>query len=90
MREGDYYPENQWWIRGPTIPFGHYAYRPLSHMLAEVHERYGRPVLISETGAEGSARPSWLHYVLGEVTEARKKGVPVEGVCLYPVIDYPG
>jgi hypothetical protein len=25
----NYYPENQWWIRGPTIPFGHYAYRPL-------------------------------------------------------------
>jgi len=86
----NYYPENQWWIRGPTIPFGHYAYRPLSDMLAEVHERYLRPVLISETGAEGSARPSWLHYVLSEVGEARNQGVPVEGVCLYPILDYPG
>jgi beta-glucosidase/6-phospho-beta-glucosidase/beta-galactosidase len=86
----NYYPENQWWLNGPTIPFGHYAYRPLSDMLIEVHRRYGRPILIAETGAEGSARPSWLHYVFSEVREAERHGVPLLGVCLYPVLDYPG
>jgi hypothetical protein len=86
----NYYPDNQWYHAGPTIPLGHHAYRPLHDMLVEVHRRYGRPVLIAETGAEGSGRPSWLHYVCAEVREAMEAGVPMEGICLYPIIDYPG
>jgi hypothetical protein len=86
----NYYPDNQWYHAGPTIPLGHHAYRPLHDMLIEVHRRYGRPILIAETGAEGSGRPSWLHYVCAEVREAMEAGVPMEGICLYPIIDYPG
>jgi len=86
----NYYPDNQWYHAGPTIPLGHHAYRPLHDMLVEVHRRYGRPILIAETGAEGSGRPSWLHYVCAEVREAMEAGVPMEGICLYPIIDYPG
>ncbi|GEO15214.1 beta-glucosidase [Microvirga aerophila] len=86
----NYYPDNQWYHAGPTIPLGHHAYRPLHDMLIEVHRRYGRPILMAETGAEGSGRPSWLHYVCAEVREAMEAGVPMEGVCLYPIIDYPG
>jgi hypothetical protein len=48
------------------------------------------PILITETGAEGSAAPSWLHYVCLEVADAMAQGVPVLGICLYPVLDYPG
>ena len=86
----NYYPENQWYHGGPTIPMGHHAYRALHSMLAEAYERYQRPILIAETGAEGSGRASWLHYVCGEVREALEMGVPVQGVCLYPILDYPG
>jgi beta-glucosidase/6-phospho-beta-glucosidase/beta-galactosidase len=86
----NYYPDNQWYHCGPTIPMGHHAYRPLSDMLAEVHERYQRPIVIAETGAEGSGRAAWLHYVCSEVRFAREDGVPIEGVCLYPILDYPG
>lgn len=86
----NFYPHNQWYLGGSTIPMGHHAYRPLSIMLAEVHARYGRPILISETGAEGSGRASWLHYVCAEVRRAMDIGVPVAGICLYPVLDYPG
>jgi hypothetical protein len=86
----NYYPENQWYYEGSTIPLGHHAYRPFSEILREVHDRYGRPVVIAETGAEGSARASWLHYVMSEVAVAHEAGVPVEAVCLYPVIDCPG
>lgn len=84
------YPDNQWYFGGGAIPLGHHAYRPLSDMLAEVHARYARPLLIAETGAEGSARAAWLHYVCAEVAMARQAGVPVLGICLYPVLDYPG
>jgi len=86
----NYYPDNQWYHQGSTIPLGHHDYRPLADMLAEVFEHYRRPLLISETGAEGSARPAWLHYVCGEVREAIGRGVPVRGICLYPVTAYPG
>jgi beta-glucosidase/6-phospho-beta-glucosidase/beta-galactosidase len=86
----NFYPDNQWLFRGPTIPFGHHSYRPFRDILSETHARYGRPVMVSETGAEGSARASWLHYVCGEVRAALAAGVPVLGVCLYPVLDYPG
>jgi beta-glucosidase/6-phospho-beta-glucosidase/beta-galactosidase len=86
----NFYPDNQWYWMGSTIPLGHHAYRPLSRMLRELRTRYHRPVLISETGAEGAARPSWLHHVCHEVYRAARSGVAIEGVCLYPIIDYPG
>lgn len=86
----NYYPHNQWYFDGPTVPLGHHAYRPLADMLMETSARYDRPVWIAETGAEGSARPAWLHYVGDEVQEAMARGVSVEGICLYPLTHYPG
>ena len=86
----NFYPHNQWYWKGPTIPMGHHEYRPLADMLVEVAERYGKPLFISETGAEGSGRPAWLHYVSDEVREAQRRGARVDGICLYPVTAYPG
>ena len=86
----NYYPDNQWFEGGSTIPLGHHLYRPLSELLREVFDRFGKPILITETGAERSARVPWLHYVSHEVMEALREGVPVEGICLYPVAAFPG
>ena len=86
----NYYPENQILRTGGSIPLGHRLYRPLRSLLAEVHTRYGRQVFISETGAEGRNGAGWLAYVAAEVRAARRSGVRVEGICLYPVLDYPG
>jgi beta-glucosidase/6-phospho-beta-glucosidase/beta-galactosidase len=86
----NFYPDNQWYLGGSTIPLGHHAYRPLRLILEEFHRRYGRPILITETGAENSAKASWLHYVCGETQRAIASGTPVLGICLYPILDYPG
>ena len=86
----NYYPDNQWLPGGRCIPMGHHLYRPMRELMAAVHARYGRPLYIAETGAEGSARAAWLHYVCGEVRACLGDGVPVLGVCLYPVLAYPG
>ncbi len=86
----NFYPDNQLFRGGATIPFGHRLYRPLRLLLADVHARYNRPLLLTETGAEGGNGPGWLGYVAGEVRAAKRAGVPVEGICLYPVMDYPG
>ncbi|MER8476020.1 beta-glucosidase [Mesorhizobium sp. M1163] len=86
----NFYPHNQWYLNGPTIPMGHHEYRALSEMLVEVAERYKKPMFIAETGAEGSGRPAWLHYVCDEVRDATSLGAPAQGICLYPVTAYPG
>ncbi len=86
----NYYSDNQWVLDGKTIERSDARYRPLADMLAEIHSRYAKPMIISETGAEGDARASWLHYVVDEVIDAMSREVPIEGVCLYPVLDYPG
>jgi hypothetical protein len=86
----NYYPHNQWFFNGPKIPLGAREYRPLAGMLSEVYQRYKRPMLLSETGAEGDERVSWLAYVGNQVEQAMRRGVPIEGVCWYPILDYPG
>jgi hypothetical protein len=53
-------------------------------------ERYGKPLFLSETGAEGSGRPSWLHYVASEVRDAIGRGADIRGICWYPITAYPG
>ncbi|WP_207461372.1 beta-glucosidase [Azospirillum sp. SYSU D00513] len=86
----NYYSDNQWFLHGGTIERTHPQYRPFADILAETHQRYGRPVLVAETGAEGDARASWFDYVCDQVQAALRAGVPVEGICLYPILDYPG
>lgn len=86
----NFYPDNQFMRGGGTIPFGHHLYRPLAQLLSETAARYSRPILVSETGAEGANGAGWLRYVGGEVRAARRAGVPVHGLCIYPVMDYPG
>jgi glycosyltransferase involved in cell wall biosynthesis len=86
----NFYHNNQWIHGGPPLPYDHPLSRPLHAILADAYARYGRPIFIAETGIEGSARPDWLRMILREVKIARSLGVPVEGVCLYPILDHPG
>ncbi|MDQ0123531.1 hypothetical protein J2W17_002478 [Pseudomonas lini] len=86
----NFYPHNQWILNGPKVLRDDREYRPLAGMLSEVYQRYGRPMLLSETGAEGDERVPWLTYVSEQVERAIHRGVPIEGICWYPVLDYPG
>lgn len=86
----NYYPRNQWVHLVGTIDVDHPAYRPLSDLLFESYARYHRPLFVAETGVEDLRRAPWLRYVTNEVMRARQRGVPVEGLCLYPVLNHPG
>ena len=68
----------------------HPMYRPVWQMLREVHERYRRPLFIAETGIEDEARPAWLRYIGYEVRRALYERIPIQGICLYPVVNHPG
>jgi hypothetical protein len=86
----NYYDRNQWWNHGNTIRRDEPEYRPFREILAEVHQRYQRPLFVSETGTENEDRPDWLAYIAGEVRAAVASGVPVQGICLYPILNHPG
>ena len=91
----NYYPYNQWHHhpdqqQRAVLPPTSVLYTPLRRLLAEVAARYGRPLLIAETGSEDDARAPWFAMVAREALAARDAGVPVQGVCLYPVVNHPG
>jgi hypothetical protein len=86
----NYYPHNQWEYKGKMIPITDPRYRPFSDILKEVYERYRRPMLIAETGTEAQARGSWLRYIGEQTRLALAEGVPLHGICLYPILNHPG
>ena len=92
----NYYANNQWIWAGPlafrneVLGTSDPRYRPFRELLSAVGRRYGRPMFVAETGTEGEARPGWLRYMADEVRATERAGVPVEGLCLYPIVDHPG
>lgn len=86
----NFYPDNQWFLDRETVPRGHPRYRPFRDLLADTYRLLQRPLFIAETGAEGLPRAEWLRYVCDDVAAARAEGIPVLGICLYPILDYPG
>jgi hypothetical protein len=86
----NYYPYNQWIYQGTSVQAGHPLHRPFREILIDLHARYGRPLLIAETGAQGDERASWLAGIGEEIRAALRAGVPIQGLCLYPILDYPG
>jgi hypothetical protein len=86
----NYYLHNQWIDGDLPLALDHPDYRPLRDIMAELHARYERPLFVAETGIEGDTRAAWVRVIASEVAAAQQAGVPVEGICLYPVTDYPG
>lgn len=72
----------EWHLRDPRR-------KPLSALLEDVWLRYGRPMVLAETGHVGVGRAAWVHEIAGEALRARAAGVPLHGVCLYPLLDRP-
>ena len=64
-------------------------WRPLDDLLREAHRRYDRPVVLSETSHPGIDRPLWTERIALECSRAIRAGVPLWGICQYPVIDRP-
>jgi hypothetical protein len=88
----NFYAANQWevpggrklhWDAGSDDP----RWMPLHRLLAEVYERYRRPFFIAETSHYGIGRAAWLNEVAAEVSKTLAAGIPLQGVCLYPILD---
>ncbi len=86
----NFYDRNEWVNHGRTLKPGDAEYKPFSRILVEVWNRYRVPIFVSETGTEDEQRPAWLRMIGEEVRAAIKQGVPVHGICLYPIVNHPG
>ena len=51
------------------------------------YKRYQRPIFVAETSHFGIGRPRWIREIAWEVYQARRYGTPVEGICIYPILD---
>ncbi len=88
----NYYHNNQW-------EHGSYARlhwhlndtrrRRPSDLIAQMWNRYQRPLCLSETGHVGIGRGDWFDHVAAESAACKARGIPLVGVCLYPLIDRP-
>lgn len=83
----NFYADNQFMLDGTTIWLGDERYRPFSRMLLDAWQRYRRPMILSETGHEGSARAPWLRYVCSECITAMAAGCQLHGITIYPVVN---
>jgi beta-glucosidase/6-phospho-beta-glucosidase/beta-galactosidase len=87
----NYYHSNQWvhpdgrlrWEDNPLDD----RWMPFYKMLGRIHKRYHRPLFVAETSHFGIGRPRWIREMAWEVYQARRHGTPVEGICMYPILD---
>jgi len=88
----NFYAANEWempggkklhWDAGSDDP----RWLPLHKLLAEVYTRYQRPFFIAETSHYGIGRAPWLREIAAEVRKTLENGVPLQGACLYPILD---
>lgn len=85
----NYYGYNQWEHQRPNNVLAPDDPRRMafSEMLKQVHRRYNRPIVLSETSSHAEFRPSWLRDIGAECLTALEAGVDLHGLCLYPAID---
>ncbi|HYF06570.1 MAG TPA: beta-glucosidase [Acetobacteraceae bacterium] len=86
----NWYPQNQWLVHGRKLELDDPRRETLADLLTGLHGRYGRPIVITETGDEEPDCADWLDRVTKEAHAALDAGVPLAGLCLYPVMDYSG
>lgn len=87
----NYYWTNQWEIGREEQPLLLDDPRrwSLAQLLRQVWRRYGGDILVTETSHVGEARPAWLRTVADECEALLDEGVPIRGVCLYPILGMP-
>lgn len=88
----NYYHNNQWEHGSHARLHWHLQdrrRRPLHQLVSALWQRYQRPLCISETGHVGEGRAQWLDDVAGEAALCHAQGIPLLGLCLYPLIDRP-
>ncbi len=87
----NYYWTNQWELGREDIPLIPDDPRAvtLGVLLQQVWERYGTDIVITESGHIDDERPGWARQLTADVMTTLRRGIPLRGVCLYPVLGMP-
>ena len=90
----NWYYNNQWiagtetflpWLNEIPDP----RWTPLHQLLQQAYQRYGRPMVLTETSHPREDRFKWIRFITRECITALQAGVPLWGICWYPIIDRP-
>jgi hypothetical protein len=86
----NFYYNNQWEHCGPVLGWCKEKRRAsFATLLKEAYKRYNIPVVLSETGHFGEDRSAWMELITEDCIESIQTGIPLKGVCIYPVLDRP-
>jgi beta-glucosidase/6-phospho-beta-glucosidase/beta-galactosidase len=86
----NFYYNNQWEHCGPFHGWRkHHRKTSLADILLEAYQRYGKPVVLSETGHFKEDRTDWMLQITDDCIDAMEMGVDLRGICIYPVLDRP-
>jgi beta-glucosidase/6-phospho-beta-glucosidase/beta-galactosidase len=87
----NYYWTNQWELGRSGVPLSDQDPRrwSLGDLVRKVWNRYGADIVITETSHVGEMRPIWFQELCEEAKNLITDGVPLKGVCLYPVLSMP-
>jgi hypothetical protein len=87
----NYYWTNQWALGREGVPLADDDPRrvPLAELVRTAWRRYGCEIVITETSALGEARAPWIHELSLMAEELLGEGVPLGGICLYPILGMP-
>ncbi len=87
----NFYHSSQWELEGGPLGWDKdprdARWLPLRQMMERVWKRYERPLFLAETSHFGIGRGPWILQVAAETEAAIQAGVPIEGVCLFPILD---
>lgn len=87
----NYYWTNQWALGREGVPLADDDPRrvPLAELVRAAWRRYGCEIVITETSALGEARAPWIHELSTMAEQLLGEGVPLGGICLYPILGMP-
>ena len=87
----NYYWTNQWQVGLEGVPLAADDVRrvPLADLVRNAWRRYGCDVVITETSALGEARGPWIHELSLMAEQLLADGIPLAGICLYPILSMP-
>ncbi len=90
----NFYYNNQWvtgfeeflpWLNEIPDP----RWLPLRQLLKQAYLKYKLPIVITETSHPKEDRPKWIKFIQKECYSLLNDGIPLWGICLYPIIDRP-
>ena len=93
----NYYWTNQWELGGtpdargviPPLADDDPRRLPLSDLIETVWRRYRNPLIVSEIAHVGEQRGPLVHELARETEILLARGVPIGGICLYPILGMP-